>query len=123
MSKKQKKEVIEVLAGAIALFAIVVALVAFPKFTESWGINHAQAQVNKKAPAGMEVALSSVMVEEGDTVTSIAENLYDTWGEKYDVSVDTIYYWILDVNGFDNAAEASDIKAGLPLLVPTYIKK
>ena len=120
-NKMDKKLVNEVVA-ALVIAILLVGIIMIPKIKDSYCIDHAQAKINAKAPYGMTTSVDSYFVEYGDSVKSISNTLEKSWGEKYGVSSDEIYYWILSVNGYDDPIEASKLKAGYSIFVPTYTK-
>ena len=120
MSKREKKLVNEVVA-ALVIAILLVGIIMIPKIKDSYYIDHAQAKINAKAPYGMTTSVDSYFVEYGDSVKSISNTLEKSWGQQYGVSSDEIYYYILSVNGYEDPIEASEIKAGYRIFVPTYV--
>ena len=126
MSKREKKiikKMVKEVVGGVVIAILLVGIIMMPKIKDSYCIDHAQAKINAKAPYGMTTSVDSYFVEYGDSVKSISNTLEKSWGQQYGVSSDEIYYWILSVNGYDDPIEASEIKAGYSIFVPTYVTK
>lgn len=126
MSKREKKmfkKLVNEVVGGLVIAILLVGIIMVPKIKDSYCIDHAQAKINAKAPEGMTTSIDSYFVEYGDSVKSISSSLEKSWGEKYGVSSNEIYYYILSVNGYDDPIEASSLKAGYSIFVPIYVKK
>ena len=126
MSKREKKMVkklVNEVVGVLVIAILLVGIIMMPKIKDSYCIDHAQAKISAKAPYGMTTSVDSYFVEYGDSVKSISNTLEKSWGQQYGVSSDEIYYWILSVNGYEDPIEASSLKAGYSIFVPTYVTK